>query len=319
MSLLAGQFGFLATERQKQRIIKMHRPRTFFFGQSSVAVDSSESDEADEEEQIDSEFATPNRKRRRTGRNAKESAALGVFYNSDDDAAGRKRKTLRNKGVAFVKPGNKDAGHDMPEREGQESDEDVGFVPFGHKGLGFGDDGSEGEGQQLDEGARFFAPSDEGPGSGDDDPEGAEKEFDDVGGAGLGLGTSEAETTPSTQRPLPTQQSTSTSTSTPSNRKPSMKHKLYSVMPFGNGFTPSSASAPVLKVKDEDKNKAKTKGTKFSAKDIMARMGWNEGEGLGRDRQGRAEAIKPVLLPTGKGLGFGKVHPEEEGGGKAEG
>jgi tuftelin-interacting protein 11 len=51
------------------------------------------------------EFAEPHRKRRKTGRNNKESAALGIFgSDSDEDAPGQrwKSKSLRGKGVGFV-------------------------------------------------------------------------------------------------------------------------------------------------------------------------------------------------------------------------
>ena len=38
---------------------------------------------------------------------------------------------------------------------------------------------------------------------------------------------------------------------------------------------------------------------------LMQRMGWVEGAGLGRERQGRAEPIKATQRPKGLGLGAG--------------
>lgn len=39
---------------------------------------------------------------------------------------------------------------------------------------------------------------------------------------------------------------------------------------------------------------------------LMARMGWEEGMGLGRDRQGRAEPVRATMRPKGLGLGAGR-------------
>ena len=38
---------------------------------------------------------------------------------------------------------------------------------------------------------------------------------------------------------------------------------------------------------------------------LMGRMGWVEGMGLGRERQGRAEPVQAVKRPKGLGLGAG--------------
>ena len=106
----------------------MDRPRNVSFDPSRLnkvsAADysSSESDADQDDEYLmpsrgpgDDEFADFNpRKRRRTGRDAKESAALGIFgSDSEDGGSARrwKRKTLRNKGVSFVSQG-KPAGED---------------------------------------------------------------------------------------------------------------------------------------------------------------------------------------------------------------
>ncbi|RAL61459.1 hypothetical protein DID88_009388 [Monilinia fructigena] len=77
------------------------------------------------------EFADYNpRKRRRTGRDAKESAALGVFgsESEDDGGVGRrwKKKSLRGKGMSFVAGGEKVGGaEDEDEDEDEEGDDEV--------------------------------------------------------------------------------------------------------------------------------------------------------------------------------------------------
>src|ERR1700722_10339329 len=78
------------------------------------------------------EFADYNpRKRRRTGRDAKESAALGVFgsESEEDDGPGRKWKrksNLRGKGMSFVSTGQKTFDEDEDEDEEEEEvEEDV--------------------------------------------------------------------------------------------------------------------------------------------------------------------------------------------------
>ncbi|RDW64948.1 hypothetical protein BP6252_10599 [Coleophoma cylindrospora] len=104
------------------------------------------------------EFADFNpRKRRRTGRDAKESAALGVFGSeSEDEGPGKKwkKKSLRGKGMAFVSTGQKQMEEDDSEEEADEVDQDVdmdaeeeeeeeetegphGVLGLGARGLGF--------------------------------------------------------------------------------------------------------------------------------------------------------------------------------------
>src|ERR1700712_496611 len=72
------------------------------------------------------EFADYNpRKRRRTGRDAKESAALGVFgsESEEDNVPGQKWKrksNLRGKGMSFVSTGQKTFDEDEDEDEDEE-------------------------------------------------------------------------------------------------------------------------------------------------------------------------------------------------------
>ena len=72
----------------------------------------------------DDEFADYNpRKRRRTGRDPKESAALGIFAEDSDEDEGParrwKHKPLRNRGVNFVS-----GGQQKKEEDSSESDEE---------------------------------------------------------------------------------------------------------------------------------------------------------------------------------------------------
>src|SRR5277367_4781894 len=94
-----------------------HRMNTFAAGSSS---------EDSEDEQDDflhhstdpgaEEFADYNpRKRRRTTRDPKESAALGIFGSeSEDEGPGKRWKTrnMRAKGMSFVKSGQKEGDDD---------------------------------------------------------------------------------------------------------------------------------------------------------------------------------------------------------------
>jgi tuftelin-interacting protein 11 len=100
------------------------------FGGSSS--DSSESDEVLFPAGGD-DFARSNqhrRKRRKTGRDAKESAALGVFGSeSEDEGTGPawKRKSLRTKGMKFVNSATNNAGESGDGEEDEEDeDEDMG-------------------------------------------------------------------------------------------------------------------------------------------------------------------------------------------------
>lgn len=98
--------------------------------------DSSDSDSSEEEiefpELTEGQFTGGHRrKRQRTSKDAKESAALGVFgSDSEDDAMlgsgrgrGRSAKGLRNKGVGFVKSGG-GAGGGGEDDEDDEDDDD---------------------------------------------------------------------------------------------------------------------------------------------------------------------------------------------------
>jgi tuftelin-interacting protein 11 len=91
------------------------------------------------------EFAEPSRKRRKTGRDNKESAALGIFgSDTDDDRPGQrwKSRNLRGKGVGFVS--SKVDAHNEDEEEADEDDiqgmeveDTAGLGSSGGAGLGW--------------------------------------------------------------------------------------------------------------------------------------------------------------------------------------
>jgi tuftelin-interacting protein 11 len=75
------------------------------------------------------EFAEPRRKRRKTSRDPKESAALGIFgSDSEDDRPGQrwKSRNLRGKGVGFVS--SKADGEPEEDEEGEDDDDKMSGV-----------------------------------------------------------------------------------------------------------------------------------------------------------------------------------------------
>lgn len=225
------------------------------------------------------EFADYNpRKRRRTGRDAKESAALGVFGSeSEDEGPGKrwKKKNLRVKGMDFVSTGQ-------------------------HNALDEDDD--EEEEEEEDEQAR----------NEDVDMDNAPEE-DVAAPRGLGFRTSAKGL--GFQSPMP-KRAMSSNASTP----------------LGRGFVPSSAAAPILKNFDDEaetpriarpsafstptigrgkKTETGVNAGSFAAR-MMAKMGYKEGQGLGKEGTGRSSVIEVTLRPQGVGLGAVKEKSKQE-------
>ncbi len=273
---------------------------------SKVAAEeysSSESDGDDEDEYLmpstdprANEFADHNpRKRRRTGRDTKESAALGIFGSeSEDDGPSRpwKRKTLRSKGVSFVSSEKQEQGS---ARESGDDDDDDGLNTMK---------------------ARVADEEDK-----DEDED--EDEDDEAGAVGLGFHVAAGPAPPSTQRQLFPGAAVAPQKARP---RPAFDRDN----PLGRGFVPSSANEPVVLVtedveprpqiparpsafsaKSAKNGKAKLNPNSFGAR-MMAKMGYVEGKGLGKEGQGRHVLVEPNIRPQGVGLGAVKEKSEKE-------
>ncbi|CAK7227464.1 hypothetical protein SCUCBS95973_006553 [Sporothrix curviconia] len=272
------------------------------------------------------------RKRRRTGRNGKESAALGIFGSeSDDDHSSRRwkeRKPLRKQGMSFVstgaKKGEDDDGEEDDEEEGdnesdEESDEDGRF--------GMSAAAKRAAGMSANADPRDNVEADDY----DDDDD------DDEAAAGVGLGfvpasfqSSKRTANPTTRKPPPSFQPASTSTT-------ATYDTVDAHNPLGQGFVPSSAYEPVLRPQGQRTKEppvvarpsafSKPAGGRggaggggggsaynpksFGAR-MMAKMGFVEGQGLGTEGQGRNIIIEANLRPQGVGLGAVREKSDKE-------
>ncbi|KAI1382866.1 TFP11-domain-containing protein [Hypoxylon trugodes] len=276
----------------------------------AAAYSSSDDDEEDEDEYLQpsadpraDEFLDFNpRKRRRTGRNAKESAALGMFgSDSEDDGPGKRwksKKDLRHKNVAFVSAGQEKLDQGLSEEHSEDDDDD-----------------DYGEPSRPGLGAKAITSPTPVPEPEDED----EDEDEEMAGVGLGFGAP--------ARGLgwsqPTRSQTMHTTGDTPSRPPKMKSKYDGSTPLGKGFVPSSANEPVLKANLNDaptsapqipKPSVFGKGGKaksFAAR-MMEKMGYVEGQGLGAEGQGRNIIIEATLRPQGVGLGAVKEKSEQE-------
>lgn len=246
---------------------------------------SSSDSESDDERllpgQDHGEFGDFNpRKKRRIGGNNKEKAALGIFgSDSDDEKPGSKwkRKTLRSKGMNFVTTAAK-----------EKSDEDEEASEDNRPVLGNGQTGLHDADEMSDE-------------------------SDDAARTGLDIARGFAR--PANRESSPEE-----------DERPHFQTNFQGGGVLGVGFVPSSATEPQLneqaaKSKGPPKNKPQQsafggKGGKLNAKSfgarMMAKMGYVEGKGLGREGQGRNVIIEANLRPQGIGLGAVKEKSEQE-------
>ncbi|KAM0254856.1 hypothetical protein ACHAQJ_006348 [Trichoderma viride] len=272
-------------------------PSFFSLNAKAAAADYSSSESESDDPTVpglnadDNDFGDFNpRKKRRVGGNSKEKAALGIFGSDseDDNPSSRwKRKTLRSKGVNFVSTANEGAGQ---QDVGSESENEQRFLG---SGLGsHGRDSEEDEDEDEDE---------------DDRP------------AGLGLGSAAMKL-----RFTASEKSRQDDAQKESSMRPSFQTNFSSGGILGGGFVPSSARDPVLREtkngNDTPRNKPQlsaftTKGKinpkSFGAR-MMAKMGYVEGKGLGKEGEGRNIIIEANLRPQGIGLGAVKEKTAQE-------
>ncbi|KAI1823946.1 TFP11-domain-containing protein [Xylaria intraflava] len=267
------------------------------------------------------------RKRRKTGRNSKESAALGIFGSDTDDDDGptrswKSKKDLRHKNVTFVSAGQSkpdpnvehdEDQDDQDDHDNGDEDEDEDSMSTNRVGLG-AHKRSNGQGE--------LGKSQ----SGNEDADEDEDEDEEMAGVGLGFRPSSQAVGLGWASASQSQVASNILGTTPSRRQTTMKTKYDSSTPLGKSFIPTSATEPVLNPNLPENDEpspqtprpsafsagAKGKANSFAAR-MMAKMGYVEGQGLGANAQGRASIIEATLRPQGNvGLGTVRERSQQE-------
>ncbi|KAL1889781.1 hypothetical protein Cpir12675_005646 [Ceratocystis pirilliformis] len=318
---------------------------------SEVYSDSDEDDDRDSNVgESGSEFQP--RKRRRMDKDRAALGIFGDDSDDEDSRRSQrwKKKTLRTQGMSFVSGGkqtrntsndssadenargsghlNEDLDRDEDEDEDMESDgftiDTGGLGSSTRGGLGFSDtvdietgDQEEsvplGRTSSLRGGISFSKASLELDNEEDnldefETPSFAPKSFKSASNI--------ASTAPVQARPKPTA----------AHKSGTKSAKFDTDMPFGKGFVPSSAYTPVLRDDLPDDSRAAPQAPKSSAfasgrkskfgnsfaQRMMLKMGYVEGQGLGKESQGRNVIIEANLRPQGVGLGAVKEKSEKE-------